>query len=246
MYLFWIIVIPFIGTMLGSILAIFVKKINNKVEAAMLGFASGVMVAASIWSLLIPAIDKSDNLGRLSFLPAVIGFWLGVILIIAFDFIDKLSKNKKNKNEKLILAVLLHNIPEGLAVGVCASFALASNSYVLLLEALIFSIGISVQNIPEGMIVSMPLDKNACKKKQLYSGFISGIVEPIAAITAFLLASFVSVILPYCLAFAAGCMIFVVVNDLLTNDSTIGLSNYLSISFAIGFCIMMVLDVIFS
>lgn len=246
MYLFLIIIIPLIGTMLGSFLAIFIKQINLKIEAIMLGFASGVMVAASIWSLLIPAIEKCEYLKRLSFIPAVVGFFLGALLIVIFDFIEKKSNNKKSRNEKLIFAVLIHNIPEGLAVGVCAALAMKSSLDVLMIEALIFSIGISVQNIPEGMIVSMPLDNYNSLKKQLSSGFISGIVEPISALIAFLLSSFVSVVLPYCLAFAAGCMIFVVVNDLLTNDNVVGLSNYLSISFSIGFCIMMVLDVIFS
>ena len=158
MYLFLIIIIPLIGTMLGSFLAIFIKQINLKIEAIMLGFASGVMVAASIWSLLIPAIEKSEYLKRLSFIPAVVGFFLGALLIVIFDFIEKKSNNKKSRNEKLIFAVLIHNIPEGLAVGVCAALAMKSSLDVLMIEALIFSIGISVQNIPEGMIVSMPLD----------------------------------------------------------------------------------------
>lgn len=249
MYFYLIIlIIPLFGTMIGSILALFFKSINNKIESIMLGFASGVMVAASVWSLIIPAINRSSYLGVFSFVPVIIGFFLGVFLIFILNLNNFSNKNKKinnrKKNEKLKMAVLIHNIPEGLAVGVCIALALKEGSNVLMLEAFIFSVGIAIQNIPEGMIVSLPLD-NFNKLEQIKGGFVSGIVEPIASVVALLLSSYIEVILPYFLSLAAGAMIFVVVNDLLTDSKNVKYSSYLAVSFSIGFSIMMVLDVVF-
>lgn len=247
--------IPFLGTTLGAACVFFIKDaMNINVQKALLGFASGVMVAASVWSLLIPAIDMSQDLGKLAFLPAAVGFVLGILFLLGMDYlIPHLHMNsdvpegipsKLKKTTMMVLAITLHNIPEGMAVGVVFAGALAGEKGVTFAGAVALAIGIAIQNFPEGAIVSMPLvaEGNTKKKAFLY-GMLSGVVEPIGgAITIFLL-GLVTPILPYLLAFAAGAMIYVVVEELLPEASVGEHINISTIGFAVGFLIMMLLDV---
>ncbi len=247
--------IPFLGTTLGAACVFFIKDaMNINVQKALLGFASGVMVAASVWSLLIPAIDMSQDWGKLAFLPAAVGFTLGILFLLGMDYlIPHLHINsdvpegipsKLKKTTMMVLAITLHNIPEGMAVGVAFAGALTGEKGVTFAAAVALAIGIAIQNFPEGAIVSMPLvaEGNTKKKAFLY-GMLSGVVEPIGgAITIFLL-GLVTPILPYLLAFAAGAMIYVVVEELLPEASVGEHTNISTIGFAVGFLIMMILDV---
>ena len=247
--------IPLLGTTLGAFMVFFMKdKINAKLEKVLLGFASGVMIAASIWSLLIPSIDMSESLGRLSFIPATVGFLLGMLFLLILDSLiphlhlntDKPEglKSKLKKTTMMVFAVTLHNIPEGMAVGVTFAGAIMGNTSVSLAGALALSIGIAIQNFPEGAIISMPLkSEGMSKKKAFFYGFLSGIVEPIGAILTILFAKAVVPILPYLLSFAAGAMIYVVVEELIPESQSGKHSNLGTIGVAIGFAIMMVLDV---
>ena len=244
------IIIPFIGTILGSSMVFIMKnKINEKVEKLLLGFASGIMIAASIWSLLIPAIEMSIEQNKISWMQATIGFILGILFLMLLDYVIpflKLKKvNKKNrKTAMMVLAVTIHNIPEGMAVGVAFAGVLLGNSIVTLAGAFALAIGIGIQNIPEGTIVSMPLKSIGVKKKKAFLyGTLSGVVEPIAALITILLIKLVVPILPLLLAFAAGAMIYVVVNELIP-ESQIGKNkNMGTIGLTLGFVIMMILDV---
>lgn len=216
------------------------NHINPKLEKILIGFASGVMIAASIWSLLIPAMEKSSNLGLFSFLPAVIGFILGMFFLM---FIDNLTRKMEKKKDMLNFAVTIHNIPEGMAVGVVFASVISGNNPVLLAGALALSIGIGIQNIPEGSIISMPLKtKGKSKRAAFKAGVVSGIVEPIASIITLLLTNIVVPILPYLLSFAAGAMIYVVVSELIPEYD--GKSNYKNTGLALGFTLMMTLDVL--
>lgn len=247
--------IPLLGTTLGAFMVFFMKdKINAKLEKVLLGFASGVMIAASIWSLLIPSIDMSESLGRLSFIPATVGFLLGMLFLLILDSLiphlhlntDKPEglKSKLKKTTMMVFAVTLHNIPEGMAVGVTFAGAIMGNTSISLAGALALSIGIAIQNFPEGAIISMPLkSEGMSKKKAFFYGFLSGIVEPIGAILTILFAKAVVLILPYLLSFAAGAMIYVVVEELIPESQSGKHSNLGTIGVAIGFAIMMVLDV---
>lgn len=247
--------IPLLGTTLGAFMVFFMKdKINAKLEKVLLGFASGVMIAASIWSLLIPSIDMSESLGRLSFIPATVGFLLGMLFLLILDSLiphlhlntDKPEglKSKLKKTTMMVFAVTLHNIPEGMAVGVTFAGAIMGNTSISLAGALALSIGIAIQNFPEGAIISMPLkSEGMSKKKAFFYGFLSGIVEPIGAILTILFAKAVVAILPYLLSFAAGAMIYVVVEELIPESQSGKHSNLGTIGVAIGFAIMMVLDV---
>lgn len=244
--------IPLAGTTLGSAMVFFLKKdIHPKVKKILLGFASGVMIAASIWSLLQPAInhyEKSDF--RMWLVPAV-GFLLGIGFMLFLDYViphihgnkeEGIKNNKISKTSKMMLAVTLHNIPEGLAVGVVIAGMITGNINDKAMLAL--AIGIAIQNFPEGVIVSMPLKEEGFPKwKAFLFGFISGVVEPFAASLAILLTSIVSTILPYTLAFAAGVMIYVVVEELIPEASEGPHSNLATIGLAIGFVIMMILDI---
>lgn len=245
------ILIPFIGTSLGASLVYIMKnKINNKVEKILLGFASGVMMAASVWSLLLPAIERSENLGLIPWVPAFLGFVLGVLSLILLDYLaNRINKTAKEQDDKmkktrmLFLAVTIHNIPEGMAVGVIFAGFLAGSPGITLAGSFALAIGIAIQNFPEGAIISMPL-KNAgySKNKACFWGIISGIVEPIASIITILLTNLIVPILPYLLSFAAGAMIYVVVHELIPEaqreDNNLG-----PLGVAIGFAIMMILDV---
>ena len=249
------IMIPFLGTVLGASCVYLLKdKLNNRLEKFLLGFASGVMIAASIWSLLIPAIDLAKESMQISWLPASIGFLLGVAFLLILDsLIPHLHKDSKiqegpkanlKKTTMLILAVTLHNIPEGLAVGVVFAGLLAGNNIITLSGALALSIGIALQNFPEGAIISMPLKtEGLSKNKSFLYGVLSGIVEPIAAFLAIILASLVTPILPYFLSFAAGTMIYVVVEELIPDSHTGTHSNLSIVGVALGFVLMMILDI---
>ena len=237
------ILIPFIGTTLGAGCVLFFKqKIKPSLEKPLLGFSAGVMVAASVWSLLIPSIEQSKNLGKLSFFPATVGLLLGVGLLPIVDKI--LPKLKLSKAAKLVLAVT--DIPEGMAVGIVFAGMLSPNCNVTLADAMALSIGIAIQNFPEGAIVSLPeLAQGKSKGKAFFIGTLSGAVEPIFAVLTLLMFSIISPAMPYLLAFAAGAMLFVVVDELIP-EASLGTHNNLStFSFAIGFCVMMILDVVF-
>lgn len=247
--------IPFIGTTLGSGMVFFMKnKINRKIEKVLLGFAAGVMIAASIWSLLIPAIDMTETQGKIGWMSAAIGFTLGIIFLLILDSViphlhlktDKPEglKAKFKKTTMLVLAVTLHNIPEGMAAGVVFAGVLSEHPEMTLAGAIALSIGIAIQNFPEGAIISMPLkEEGVSKPKAFLYGSLSGIVEPIAAAITIAITSAVTPILPYILAFAAGAMIYVVVEELIPEAQEGEHSNLGTIGVAIGFVVMMVLDV---
>lgn len=243
------ILIPFFGTVLGSLLVFFMKnKLNKKLEKLLLGIASGVMIAASIWSLIIPAIEYAEKENVISFLPATIGFIIGIVFFLIVDKILNYIENTKTLSSKketmLVLAVTLHNIPEGMAVGVVFAGLLSGNIGITLASAYSLAIGIAIQNFPEGAIISLPLKSKGMKKtKAFLYGFLSGIVEPIAAIMTLLFINIITPILPYVLSFAAGAMIYVVINELLPSSEEKNASSIPTIGFTIGFLIMMILDV---
>lgn len=250
-----ILLTPFIGTTLGAAMVFFMKgEMNQKVRKMLLGFAAGVMIAASVWSLLIPALELSEGLGRLSWLPAVIGFLLGIGFLLALDtLIPHLHQSgqkpegipsKLSKTSMLILAVTLHNLPEGMAVGVSFAGAMMGNSGITLMGAFALALGIAIQNFPEGAIISMPLQSEGISKKRAFLyGAGSGVVEPIGAVITILLAEQVIPLLPYFLAFAAGAMIYVVIEELIPEAQGGEHSNIGTVGAAVGFAVMMVLDV---
>ena len=247
--------IPFLGTTLGAAMVFLMKnKINNKIEKLLLGFASGVMIAASIWSLLIPAIEMSESQGKIAWVPAAIGFLLGITFLLVLDSViphlhlksDKPEgiKSKLKKTTMMVFAVTLHNIPEGMAVGVTFAGALTQNAGITMAGAFALAIGIAIQNFPEGAIISIPLRREGySRKKAFFYGQLSGIVEPIGAIITILLTNAVVPMLPYLLAFAAGAMIYVVVEELIPESQAGEHSNIGTIGVAIGFVVMMILDV---
>lgn len=251
----WGVLLPFIGTTLGSACVLFVReKLNLSVQKALTGFAAGVMVAASIWSLIIPAMEQSASMGTWAFVPAVAGFWLGILLLLALDhIIPHLHKSNGEaeglkahlkKQTMLVLAVTLHNIPEGMAVGVVLAGWMAGNETITMTGALVLALGIAIQNFPEGAIISMPLRAEGMKKGSAFLyGTLSGLVEPLAALFTIWAAHFVVPLLPYLLSLAAGAMIYVVVEDLVPEMSAAGHSNLGAIFFSLGFTLMLVLDV---
>lgn len=255
MKLFLGLMIPFLGTTLGSGMVFLMKnKINNKIEKGLLGFASGVMIAASVWSLLIPSIEMSKEQKIIEWIPATIGFIIGVLFLLLLDnIIPHLHVNSKEpegikskfqKTTMMVLAVTLHNIPEGMAVGVALAGAISGNNSLTLAGAIALSIGIAIQNFPEGAIISLPLKEEGNSKiKSFCYGTLSGIVEPIAALITILITSIVVPILPYILSFAAGAMIYVVVEELIPEAQTGKHSNLGTIGFSLGFIIMMILDI---
>ncbi len=256
MELFSGIMIPFLGTTLGAASVFFLKQeIRPLVQKALLGFASGVMVAASVWSLLIPSMDMSESMGKFAFVPAAVGFLMGIFFLLAMDkliphlHLGETKPEGRNSNLKkttmLVLAVTLHNIPEGMAVGVVFAGMLADNVEISFAGAMALSIGIAVQNFPEGAIISLPLrsENGVGKGKAFAYGTLSGAVEPLGALITVLLFRFINPVLPYLLAFAAGAMIYVVVEELIPEASEGEHSNIGTIGFAAGFTLMMVLDV---
>lgn len=255
MSVFFGIMIPFLGTALGAACVFFMKKtMSNILRRILTGFAAGVMVAASVWSLLIPSLEQANNMGKWSFIPAVVGFWLGILFLLALDHIiphlhigsnqAEGPKTKLQRTTMLVLAVTLHNIPEGMAVGVVYAGYLTGNESISFLGALALAIGIAIQNFPEGAIISMPLRAEGESKGRAFAGGVcSGIVEPIGALLTILAAGVVVPVLPYLLSFAAGAMIYVVVEEVIPEMSDGNHSNIGTVFFAVGFCIMMVLDV---
>lgn len=249
------ILIPFLGTVLGAACVLFLQKnLNRTVQRILTGFAAGVMTAASVWSLLIPALEQAqDTMGRLAFLPAAGGFLLGIFFLLLLDrMIPHLHMNsseaegihtKLSKNTMLILAVTLHNIPEGMAVGVVYAGFLYGNVQITAAGALALSLGIAIQNFPEGAIISMPLRAAGMKRSKAFVyGVLSGIVEPIGAMLTVFASGFFVPIMPYLLSFAAGAMIYVVVEELIPEMSEGAHSNTGTIAFAMGFVAMMTLD----
>ena len=252
---FWGILIPFLGTSLGAGCVFFLKNsLRDGIQRALTGFAAGVMVAASVWSLLIPAMEQAADLGRLAFFPAAVGFWLGILFLLLLDhLIPHLHQNslqaegpksQLQRTTMMVLAVTLHNIPEGMAVGVVYAGYLAGTAQITAAGALALSIGIAIQNFPEGAIISMPLRAEGIKKgRAFWGGVLSGIVEPIGAVLTILAAGIVVPALPYLLSFAAGAMLYVVVEELIPEMSQGQHSNVGTVFFAVGFSVMMVLDV---
>ncbi|WP_251391880.1 ZIP family metal transporter [Mediterraneibacter agrestimuris] len=252
----WIgILIPFVGTTLGAAMVFFMRKeMNEKLQKALLGFASGVMIAASVWSLLIPAIDMSEEQGGIAWIPAAAGFLMGMGFLLMLDTLtphlhlnedapEGLPSNLK-KTTMLVLAVTLHNIPEGMAVGVTFAGVMMGNTMMSLAGAFALSMGIAIQNFPEGAIISMPLrSEGYTKGKAFLYGAVSGVVEPLAAFGTILLTSLVVPVLPYLLSFAAGAMIYVVVEELIPESQMGKHTNIGTIGVAIGFTLMMILDV---
>lgn len=246
------IIIPFIGTILGSACIYLIKKINSTILKAFSGFAAGVMIAASFWSLIVPAFETSTNLNKLGFIPVLVGIWLGVAFLMILDKIiphthcnSEESEGPKcnlKRSTMTSLAVALHNLPEGIAVGIVLASATTSTSVPISL-AIALAIGIAIQNFPEGAIVSVSLASSGTNKhKSFILGVLSGIVEPLGAVITLLLANIISPALPYLLSFAAGAMIYVVVEELIPEMTDEKHSHIGTIMFVIGFTLMMVLD----
>lgn len=247
--------IPFLGTSLGAAMVFLMKKeVNRKLEKLLLGFAAGVMIAASIWSLLIPSIDMTESQGKIAWIPAAIGFIFGILFLLMLDHIIPHLHMRSNKPEgvksklknatMLVLSVTLHNIPEGMAIGVVFAGVLSNTPEMSLMGAIALSIGIAIQNFPEGAIISMPLKgEGVSKTKSFLYGMLSGIVEPIAAILTILFTNAITPILPYVLAFAAGAMIYVVTEELIPESQEGENSDISTIGLAIGFVLMMILDI---
>lgn len=250
-----IVAIPFLGTAIGAAAVFFTRdKVSSRVENALLGFAAGVMVAASVWSLIIPAIDLSESLGRMSWMPAAVGIVLGMLFLLALDSLvphlhptstmAEGPRSKLGRRPMLMLAVTLHNIPEGMAVGAVVAGALAGDGGITMAAAGALAVGMAVQNIPEGAIISLPLRADGTSRRRAFGyGALSGIVEPISALVMIALYSYISPILPYLLAFSAGAMLYVVVEELIPETQRGKHSDTGTIAFAVGFVIMMILDV---
>lgn len=247
--------IPFIGTSAGAACVFFLKKdLKESIQRALTGFAAGVMVAASIWSLIVPAIEQSEGMGSFAFVPAFIGFWAGILFLLLLDHIiphlhvrinqTEGPKSKLTRTVMLVLAVTLHNIPEGMAVGVVYAGLMSGSANITAGGALALALGIAIQNFPEGAIISMPLySEGKSKPKSFVLGVLSGAVEPVFGALTVLIAGLVVPAMPYLLSFAAGAMLYVVVEELIPEMSQGKHSNVGVISFAIGFSLMMALDV---
>ncbi|MCD7862467.1 MAG: ZIP family metal transporter [Lachnospiraceae bacterium] len=247
--------IPLLGTTLGAACVFLMKKqMSVHVQRMLTGFAAGVMVAASVWSLLIPAIEQSEGLGQFAFFPAAVGFCVGILFLLLLDEITPHLHLNSSESEgpksnfkdttKLLLAVTIHNIPEGMAVGVVYAGTLSQNREITAAGALALSLGIAIQNFPEGAIIAMPLkSRGMSKSKAFLSGFLSGVVEPLAAVLTLAMAGLIVWALPYLLSFAAGAMMYVVVEELIPEISQGEHSNIGVISFSVGFVLMMILDV---
>ncbi len=247
--------IPFIGTAAGSVCVFFMRKeLETGIQRALSGFAAGVMVAASIWSLIVPAIEQSADRGRLAFLPAFIGFWVGILFLLLLDHIiphlhrgiDQAEGPKSNltRTAMMVLAVTLHNIPEGMAVGVVYAGLVSGQGGISAGAALALALGIGIQNFPEGAIISMPLyAEGKSKTKSFWLGVLSGAVEPVFGGLTVIAAGVVAPAMPYLLSFAAGAMLYVVVEELIPEISAGKHSNIGVVAFAVGFSLMMALDV---
>lgn len=252
---FYGILIPFLGTSLGAACVFFMKHdMSERLSRILTGFAAGVMVAASIWSLLIPAMEQSEVMGKFAFVPAVAGFWGGILFLLLLDHIiphlhrysvsAEGPKSRLQRTTMMVLAVTLHNIPEGMAVGVTFAGVLIGNTGITLSGAFALALGIAIQNFPEGAIISMPLcSLGVSKKRAFLYGVLSGLVEPVGAMLTILLTGIIVPFLPYFLSFAAGAMIYVVVEELIPESQMGEHTNIATIGVAVGFTLMMVLDV---
>lgn len=252
---FYGILIPFLGTSLGAACVFFMKHdMSERLSRILTGFAAGVMVAASIWSLLIPAMDQSEEMGKFAFIPAAAGFWGGILFLLLLDHIiphlhrysvsAEGPKSRLQRTTMMVLAVTLHNIPEGMAVGVTFAGVLIGNTGITLSGAFALALGIAIQNFPEGAIISMPLcSLGVSKKRAFLYGVLSGLVEPVGAMITILLTGVIVPFLPYFLSFAAGAMIYVVVEELIPESQMGEHTNIATIGVAVGFTLMMVLDV---
>lgn len=252
---FYGILIPFLGTSLGAACVFFMKHdMSERLSRILTGFAAGVMVAASIWSLLIPAMDQSEEMGKFAFIPAAAGFWGGILFLLLLDHIiphlhrysvsTEGPKSRLQRTTMMVLAVTLHNIPEGMAVGVTFAGVLIGNTGITLSGAFALALGIAIQNFPEGAIISMPLcSLGVSKKRAFLYGVLSGLVEPVGAMLTILLTGIIVPFLPYFLSFAAGAMIYVVVEELIPESQMGEHTNIATIGVAVGFTLMMVLDV---
>lgn len=253
--IFWSLLTPFFGTALGAACVFFLKKgLGDRVQRGLTGFASGVMVAASIWSLLIPAMEQPAGVGGWAFLPAVTGFWAGILFLLGLDhLIPHLHQRSQQaegprtqlqRSTMMVLAVTLHNIPEGMAVGVVYAGLLSGEGQITMMAALALSLGIAIQNFPEGAIISMPLRSEGMGKAKAFAGgVLSGVVEPVGVLLTILAAGLVVPALPYLLSFAAGAMLYVVVEELIPEMSQGEHSNVGTLAFALSFTLMMALDV---
>lgn len=249
------IAIPFIGTTAGAACVFLMRKeLSRNIQRALTGFAGGVMVAASIWSLIIPAIDQSEHMGKFSFLPATIGFWCGILFLLLLDHVIPHMHMNSEESEgpkvqlknttMMVLAVTLHNIPEGMAVGIVYAGYLTGHGEISAGGAFALALGIAIQNFPEGAIISMPLHAQGKSKLRAFrDGVLSGAVEPVGAVITILMASVIAVAMPYMLSFAAGAMMYVVVEELIPEMSEGEHSNVGVIFFSVGFTVMMALDV---
>lgn len=249
-------IVPFLGTALGASCVLFMKEaIKGLLQKTLIGFAAGVMVAASVWSLLIPSIEMSGKEGFMSVVPAVLGFLCGMFFLLVLDLViphqhfdeqhSEGPKSSLSKTTKLVLAITLHNIPEGMAVGVTFAAALGDSAYMPLAGAMALAIGMAIQNFPEGAIVSMPLrTAGNSRVKSFGLGVLSGVVEPVAMLVTILITDAIIPVLPYVLAFSAGAMMYVVVEELIPETQEGEHSNLGTIGFAVGFVLMMVLDVV--
>lgn len=249
------IMIPFVGTALGAACVFFMKKnMSETLQKMLSGFAAGVMVAASVWSLLIPSLEQSENMGKFAFVPAVTGFWIGVLFLLFLDHIiphlhvaseeAEGPKTKLKRTTMMVMAVTLHNIPEGMVVGVVYAGYLSGNQSITAMGSLALAIGIAIQNFPEGAIISMPLHaEGVSKRKAFLQGVLSGIVEPVGAFLTIIAAGIIMPSLPYLLSFAAGAMVYVVVEELIPEMSVGKHSNIGTLFFVAGFTLMMILDI---
>ena len=249
------VLLPFVGTCLGAALVFFLKgEMNRNLHRGLSGFAAGVMVAASVWSLIIPAMDQSAHMGKLAFIPAFVGVWAGFLFLMALDsFVPHLhpgsdcpegSACNLGKSAMMVFAVALHNLPEGMAVGVVVAGWLTGNESISFAGAMALSLGIALQNLPEGAIISLPLKSGGMNRRRAFGyGVVSGIIEPIGAVVTILLAELLVPVLPYLLAFSAGAMLYVVVEELIPEMSEGEHSHIGPMTFAAGFTLMMVLDV---
>ena len=250
-----IILAPFVGTMIGAATVLFARhSVSSRIQSSLLGFAAGVMVAASVWSLIIPAIELSADMERMSWLPAAVGINLGMLFLLALDSLvphQHISsdtpegiKSSLGKRQMLMLAVTLHNIPEGMAVGAVIAGALAGDTGISVAAAIALAAGMAIQNIPEGAIISLPLRADGASRRRAFGyGALSGVVEPLSALVMILLFEHISPALPYLLSFSAGAMLYVVVEELIPETQQGKHSDTGTIAFAIGFVIMMILDV---
>ena len=249
------VLLPFLGTVLGAAMVFLLKgSMNRTLQRILTGFAAGVMVAASVWSLIIPAMDQSAHMGKLSFLPALVGVWLGFGFLLLLDKViphQHVSSDRPEgtpsglgRSTMMVLAVALHNLPEGMAVGVVAAGWLAGSESISSAAAIALALGIALQNLPEGAIISMPLKSGGMRRSKAFGyGVLSGIVEPIGAVLTILLAEYLVPVLPYLLAFSAGAMLYVVVEELIPEMTEGDHSHVGPVFFTLGFTLMMVLDV---